>query len=209
MTAPAVRIYDLESCATIFTRKAAGTVARKYHPHINVDDLHQDLALWVLAEGRERVERWMASRPQQTTACYRALVRQGTRLAERIKAETVGYSVDDVAWYSSKLVESLLPDALNPSYAGSEGVTDTPAGDWMAMVLDVRRVLTDRQKRFFADGEGGGDAWSGEVGNVVARLGGLRPGRRRVMSNAAAQAVTSTNESSGRVAYNLIDGVAA
>jgi hypothetical protein len=146
------------------------------------------MRVWIYGEGREKVERWLANEPQQTTRIYRSLLDEGLAYAEREKAERVGYSVGDVYWYTPTIIERVMPDVLNPDFTEEAG----HIGELTTIVVDIRRVMTPTLYEFFQQSDSADPDWHGQVQHLINLLGSAdRPRRRRAKSNAQAQAETS------------------
>jgi hypothetical protein len=131
-----------------------------------------------------------------------------------MKAEKVGYSVDDIHWYSTTQIVALLPLALDdtfngfgsPDYDGDKPSGDGPrakrnpaeTGDLTAMVLDIRRAMKALDS-WVLDAvilhQQGESPFDAAVAEILHHLGGPKDyvGRRRAMSNAQAQAKTGEN----------------
>lgn len=179
-----------EQVVTRYVPRAGYRVLRRYVSYgVDVEDITQEMHLWLILN-EAKVRGWLAEEPQKLIRIYRALEGEGVKYAEKQKAEVIGYHVDDVAYYTPRLVEGLMPLVLDASYTRPKGQVD----DVLAMVLDIRRVLTDVQRLFFLNNESSHVDWNDMVRDVVNRLGGQSPyRRRRVMSNAQSQAVTEEN----------------
>lgn len=188
--------------------KAAGLVSKRYHGYVLFEDLTNEVYVW-LYEHRGKVRKWLSSSPQQTTRIFRSFYDAARGYAEQEKALKAGYDVEDIAWYSPQLIEGLLPLALDPDFypeSVNERETEAPSsnrrppsegGELMTMVIDIRRALdgtglTD----WFLDHDSSSDVWDARIEQLVDHLGGMRPyvGRRKVLSNSAAQAVTRQQE---------------
>lgn len=196
----AKQLYTLTDVEEKILVKAARQVAHRYWRYlVTVEDSLSECRAWLLEpKNSRRVKRWLESSPQQTTRIYFSLFAAAQRAAELMKAEKLGYSVDDVHWYSLATVEELLPLALNPDYDGSESQdkerdvdinekvarhfsNHAESGDVLAMVMDVRQAALKI------------GSWQPEA--IVAALGGSRPwvGRRQVMNNATALVKTGAS----------------
>lgn len=193
-------------------RKAAGQVARSYGSHgTDYDTALSDIHEWMYTpRHRDKINRWLAHEPQQTSRIFWSFVSAAQRPAEKRKAEMHGYEVDDVEWYTPQLVASLIPLALDQNYDGmatpdrerkvdinENAARRSPnhgeAGNTLAQVIDIRRAiaaLPDWVAVGLSSDTGESDVSS--VLAIVQYLGGPRPyvGRRRVVSNATAQAMT-------------------
>lgn len=189
------KLYTFEDTEQL-ARKAAASVANRYRMHgTDYDMALSDIHEWQYTpRHRSKIERWLASSPQQTSRIYWSFVSAAQKHAERRKAEMHGYDVDDIEWYTPQLVASLLPLALDPHYDGmatpdrerqvdlnENAARRTPnhaeTGNTLAQVMDIRRAIT---------------VVGSDPAAIVNYLGGPRPyvGRRRVISNATAQAMT-------------------
>lgn len=205
MTATAKKVYEFRDC-NIFAKRAAASVMRRYANYIEYEVLLQEGYVWLLAN-QEKVEGWLAASPQRTTRLFHSLRDYMIALAEQEKAARCGYDPEDVAWYSATLVEGLLPLALDDTFtpeqineSDGEGKRSKPAnegGDLLAMVLDIRRALKGTNTiLFFLDSVAGDPMWESRIEQLVDYLGGQRPytGRRRSLTNRAAQAITGQQE---------------
>lgn len=193
-------------------RKAAAHVAKSYGRHgTSYDEALSDIHEWMYTPRyRSKIDRWLASSPQQTSRIFWSFVSAAQREAEKRKAEMHGYEVDDVAWYTPQVIISLLPLALDPDYDGiaapdrerkvdlnENAAKRTPnhgeTGNTLAQVIDIRRAIAGLPD-WVAVGVSS-DPGLPDVSAVLAivqYLGGPRPyvGRRRVISNATAIAIT-------------------
>ena len=202
------KTYTFEDVATSFAGQAARAVFTRYARWgVTLDDCLSEIHLYLYGKGKRNVDRWLANDPQQTTRINREFYAAAQSFAEKAKAEAVGYDVDDVLWYSPSLVEALMPLALDPTFTGEINIQKHPdeyqpktkpnhkeGGDLLAMVLDVRRAidaLPEIELDLRTSNPDDSIYQSGLMG-VVNYLGGPTPfvGRRRVLSNAEAQAVT-------------------
>lgn len=175
-----------------FVTKASSYVAYRYRLYgVEREDVQQELNVWLYDEAnRKRVIRWLDHEPQQTTRIYRSLLDVGLKHAEREKAKVAGYKPEDVWWYTPHGVEGLLPLALDRSFTQENG----HVGDTITMVIDVRKALdATRLFDYFLNHDDEDEDWRVNLQLVVDQLGGERPavGRRKVLSNAQAQSITS------------------
>lgn len=182
------RVYSWDDVEKSFVPKAAGWAARRYrHYGVQHSELVQEIYVWLYGKGKKRVERWLGSDPQQTTRIYLSLTDIAKSYAEQEKAAFLGYQIEDLAWYTPAIVETLLPYALNPHWTGESEQAEVKSrnpkplherGDFLAMVMDVRRALS---------------TCGSDVNAIVDYLGERRPnsiGSRKAMSNAQARALT-------------------
>lgn len=193
----AVTEYTLETVRVTLVEKAARQIHRRYgRDGTDYDEAKSVIYVWLYTpSNRQRVERWLASSPQQTSRIYWSMYSAAQKQAERTRAERRGYSADDIHWYTTQQVEALLPLALDPDYDGQAAqdrertedinhgvskahVNHKEGGDVVAMVMDIRKGIAA--------------LGTTDPARLLDYLGGGRPmvGRRRVMTNAAAQAMT-------------------
>ncbi len=177
-----------------FVAKAASYVAHRYRPYgVESDDVSQEIYAWLYGKGRKRVERWLETeddKAQQTTRIYLSMLAVGRVYAEKEKAARAGYKAEDVWWYTPASLEALIPLALDASFTQSNG----QLGELTATVLDIRKAVQECGLwAFFADSTDEHPDYRSNILVVLDKLGGERPviGRRRVMTNAHAQAVVS------------------
>lgn len=176
-----------------FVSKAASYVGYRYRNYgVEASDVQQELWLWLYNEdNRKRVIKWLGNEPQQqTTRIYRSLLDAGLSYAEGEKARVAGYKPDDVWWYTPASVEGLLPLVLDRTFTQDNG----RIGEQITAVIDVRIALDDTDLfDYFLTHDEEHEDWRVNLQHVVDQLGGERPaiGRRKVLSNAQAQAITA------------------
>lgn len=183
-------VYTFEQISSLFVRKAAGYTAHRYRLYgLEADEIAQEIYVWLYGKGKAKVERWLENEPQQTTRIYRSMLDKALGFAEREKAAKVGYHPDDVYWYTVSSVEGLMPLVLDDTYTQENG----HVGELLTMVVDIRRVMTFDDLDYFIKHDESDADYRDQLQVLVNRLGGDRPyvGRRRVMSNAQAQAITT------------------
>lgn len=182
--------YSYENVTTSFLYKAANYTAGRYrHYGVTVDDCAQEVYLWLAGDGEARVLRWLASSPQQTTRIYMTFLDRMKRYAEKEKAHRAGYHPDDVKWYTTGLIETILPLALED--ADEDLQID---GDFLVMVIDVRKAIEALHLvEYFRHNDNRAPGWDENTQRVVDYLGGNRSyiGRRSVISNSTAMAITA------------------
>ena len=125
-------------------------------PISDVDDVKQELLEWSLKR-RDKIEEWLS--PDLPKADYKLgvkrLGRTFNRLADkycrREKAKKLGYSVYDEAFYSSGMIEELLPYAFsaetltkdpNSEYVSSGGGDPATAGSFIVSIYDIKSALS-------------------------------------------------------------------
>jgi hypothetical protein len=208
-------VYTFDEVASRFTQKAASYAGRRYRAWgVERDDFSQEILMWMYGSGKSKVERWLASAPQQTTRIYRSMLDVAIQYGEKEKAERVGYNAADIQWYTAAMVEAVLPLVLDSTYdfqsstdVGGNGgkhkkLAPGEGANLLTSVMDVRRALKHCPtwvQEVLEDYSSGHPAWEDAIELVVHQLGGsLLPqiGRRRVMNNATAQHVTHQQEAS-------------
>ena len=204
------RPYTWTEVEKAFTVKAARNVTRRYAPYgVTFDDAQQEILVWLYGKGKAKVERWLANEPQQTTRIFRSMIDAAAQYGEREKATRCGYDVEDVEWYTPRMIEGLMPLALDPTFDGtpakqgdghrtSGGGLISQGNEALVAVLDIRRALKACPSwvtEMFQLHEPGAAGWDDAVYAVINRLGGDlgRVGRRRVLSNAHAQHITGSD----------------
>lgn len=145
----------IEDLVTIATT-VAYTITRNYKGYADVDDVKQELLEWSLKR-RDKIEEWLS--PDLPKADYKLgvkrLGRTFNRLADkycrREKAKKLGYSVYDEAFYSSGMIEELLPYAFsaetltkdpNSEYVSSGGGDPATAGSFIVSIYDIKSALS-------------------------------------------------------------------
>ena len=146
---------SIEDLVTIATT-VAYTITRNYKGYADVDDVKQELLEWSLKR-RDKIEEWLS--PDLPKADYKLgvkrLGRTFNRLADkycrREKAKKLGYSVYDEAFYSSGMIEELLPYAFsaetltkdpNSEYVSSGGGDPATAGSFIVSIYDIKSALS-------------------------------------------------------------------
>lgn len=142
--------FTLQDVYDTFVPSIAYQVYRRYREHVSARRV--GVAAWAWADSHEaKIEGLLAKSPQRVRQ-----VRQGIEDACRVycekqKAKQLGYSLDDVYWYTPGVVSELLPMAMNPAWKPTDETLEQdgkpkrskPAregNDLLAMVLDVRRA---------------------------------------------------------------------
>jgi DNA-directed RNA polymerase specialized sigma24 family protein len=91
------------------------TVASEYNRKFNmveVADLRQALWLW-FAEHPNKLKEWEAKGERDAkNLIYKSLRNQAIDYCQRWKAKSVGYDVGDLFYYTSEIVETILPAVL-------------------------------------------------------------------------------------------------
>lgn len=142
--------------------QAAREVARQFAGYASLDDLQQEAFLWALANPRKVKEYLEDEDQKQGSRMLYAGVRNRLRwYATRQKAQAIGYSPADLAYYTvAQLEEELLPAVFDPALwadppkSPDVGVRSRqdPAhgGNWMAMLADCAdafaKLSSDQQE---------------------------------------------------------------
>ena len=187
----------------LFVARAASWTARKYRDYgVEYEDACQEIRLWLASGGEKKVRRWLKSNPQQTTRIFFSMLDISRGYAEREKADKSGYAVEDVQWYSTALLEDLIPLAFDETFTGDESDAEQNSytkrtrppqegNNLLVMVIDVRSGLEKIPtwaKNILRKNPSDEEA----LGLLLNELGGSRPyiGRRHVITNAHAQYLT-------------------
>lgn len=98
------------------------TVALEYKRKfdiVEVDDLRQSLWLW-FAEHPNKLKEWEAKGERDAkNLIYKSLRNQAIDYCQRWKAKSVGYDVSDLFYYTSEIVEIILPSVLRQEFGSS------------------------------------------------------------------------------------------
>ena len=121
-------VSDLVTVSTT----VAYTITRNYKGYAEVDDVKQELLEWSLKRA-DKIQEWLS--PELSKQEYRLGIkrlaktfnRMADRYCRREKARKLGYYVHDEAFYSTALVEELLPMAFS-----SELITKDPASEFVS-----------------------------------------------------------------------------
>jgi RNA polymerase sigma factor (sigma-70 family) len=135
--------------------QVARTVHRKYHTYFDVADVRQELLVWVVRR-EDKVKEWLTH--EQGDEVYKGGVRQlgktlsrhADRYCRKLKAQKLGYQLDDEAYYTPISLSELLPfvwtDVVNTKNNNTERVSGSgnPAegGNYVIQLFDIRRALT-------------------------------------------------------------------
>jgi len=129
-------------------------VHRKYHTYFDVADVRQELMLWIVRR-ENKVKQWLdhTSNEEQYKGGVKQLGKTLTRHADRYcrkrKAQSLGYQIDDEAYYSPISLSELLPfvwadvvnttDSTKPRVSG--GGNPAEGGNYVIQLFDIRRAL--------------------------------------------------------------------
>ena len=132
----------------------ARSVHKKYHTYFDVDDLRQELLVWVLKR-EAKVQEWLVQENEEDykvgiRMLARALQRQADKYCRNKKAQALGYQLEDEAYYSPIVLSELLPfvwadvvdtrDGSQPRVSG--GGNPAEGGTYIIQLFDVRRALS-------------------------------------------------------------------
>lgn len=138
--------------------QTANEFARRYGKYgLDRDDLIQQQWMWV-ADHPRQIQRWLDEEPEHwDRKLARALRNELHDYGEKVKADAVGYSIEDLQWYSKKMLGPLLTAMFNPTAwiypeKGEEVGRRAPSdpalgGDWMATLADVSRAFDKLESR--------------------------------------------------------------
>jgi RNA polymerase sigma factor (sigma-70 family) len=131
------------------------TIWRNYKGFTEPDDIKQELLEWSLKR-QDKIQEWLS--PDLDKKEYRIgikrLARTFNRMADRYcrkeKAKKLGYSVYDEAFYSTGMIEELLPMAFSSNIITKDPATEfvsngggdpATAGSFLASMYDIRIAL--------------------------------------------------------------------
>lgn len=113
---------------------------------VEIEDLRQSLYQWFI-EHPNKLDEWEAIGPKDAkNLIYRSLRNQALDYCQKWKAKSVGYDVADLYYYTTEIVEALLPPVLRSEYGtahklniGRVGRPSAPAegGNLVAMMIEV------------------------------------------------------------------------
>jgi RNA polymerase sigma factor (sigma-70 family) len=140
------------------SREIAVTVARKvhrrYHTYFDVQDVTQELMVWILKR-QDKIKEWLDhplgsdEYKMGVRKLGKTLTRNADKYCRRIKAQKLGYEVRDEQYYSPISLSELLPfvwsdvvetrDASKPKVSG--GGNPAEGGNYVIQLFDIRRAL--------------------------------------------------------------------
>lgn len=136
----------------------AADFARKFGRYgTELDDVAQELRIWVFRHP-EKIATWEGEHEPWDVdkLVARSLRHEANRYCQQIKAQSVGYSYDDLAWYSRGELKVLL-DAMfdreawtEPPVSESGGRSrrdPATGGNWIAMLADVAQAFDRLSER--------------------------------------------------------------
>lgn len=116
---------------------------------VEIEDLRQSLYQWFM-EHPNKLDEWEAKGEKDAkNLIYRSLRNQALDYCQKWKAKSVGYDTADLYYYTSEVIEALLPAVLRSEYntahklnIGRVGRPSAPAegGNLVAMMIEIDYV---------------------------------------------------------------------
>jgi RNA polymerase sigma factor (sigma-70 family) len=134
---------------------SAYVITRNYKGFAEVDDVKQELLEWSLKRS-DKIQEWLSEDlpKQEYRIGIKRLARTFNRMADKYcrkeKAKKLGYSVHDEAFYSTGMIEELLPMAFSSNIITKDPATEfvsngggdpATAGSFLASMYDIRIAL--------------------------------------------------------------------
>lgn len=136
---------------------SAYIITRNYKGFAEADDVKQELLEWSLKRN-DKIQEWLS--PELSKQEYRIgikrLAKTFNRMADRYcrkeKAKKLGFSIHDEAFYSTGMIEELLPMAFSSNiitkdpateYVSNGGGDPATAGSFLASMYDIRIALRE------------------------------------------------------------------
>jgi DNA-directed RNA polymerase specialized sigma24 family protein len=136
---------------------SAYVITRNYKGFVEADDVKQELLEWSLKRN-DKIQEWLS--PELSKQEYRIgikrLAKTFNRMADRHcrkeKAKKLGYSIHDEAFYSTGMIEELLPLAFSSNIITKDPATEfvsngggdpATAGSFLASMYDIRIALRE------------------------------------------------------------------
>jgi RNA polymerase sigma factor (sigma-70 family) len=136
---------------------SAYIITRNYKGFAEADDVKQELLEWSLKRN-DKIQEWLSPNlsKQEYRIGIKRLAKTFNRMADRYcrkeKAKKLGYSVHDEAFYSTAMIEELLPMAFSSNiitkdpateYVSNGGGDPATAGSFLASMYDIRIALRE------------------------------------------------------------------
>lgn len=158
---------------------AAADVHAIYHRWTTEAEVAREMWWYAGGRGHQLLTRHAGDTDRLTAALRDA----GREYGEQAKAYHSGYSVDDVAWYTTAGLARLISSALNPHFDGQAADGDgegrgaglaNERGNLLASVVDARVAL---EGEGFDEGsyDRSAEGSEGRLQRLVDKLGGDRP----------------------------------
>ena len=129
-------------------------VHRKYHTYFDVADVRQELMVWIVRR-EKKVKQWLDHTVNEeqyrggVKQLGKTLTRHADRYCRKRKAQSLGYQIDDEAYYSPISLSELLPfvwadvvnttDSTKPRVSG--GGNPAEGGNYVISLMDIRRAM--------------------------------------------------------------------
>jgi len=136
---------------------SAYIITRNYKGFAEADDVKQELLEWSLKRN-DKIQEWLNEdlSKQEYRIGIKRLAKTFNRMADRYcrkeKAKKLGYSIHDEAFYSTAMIEELLPMAFSSNiitkdpateFVSSGGGDPATAGSFLASMYDIRIALRE------------------------------------------------------------------
>jgi DNA-directed RNA polymerase specialized sigma24 family protein len=134
---------------------SAYVITRNYKGFAEADDVKQELLEWSLKRN-DKIQEWLNEdlSKQEYRMGIKRLAKTFNRMADRYcrkeKAKKLGYSIHDEAFYSTGMIEELLPMAFSSNIITKDPATEfvsngggdpATAGSFLASMYDIRIAL--------------------------------------------------------------------
>ena len=136
---------------------SAYIITRNYKGFAEADDVKQELLEWSLKRN-DKIQEWLNEdlSKQEYRIGIKRLAKTFNRMADRYcrkeKAKKLGYSIHDEAFYSTAMIEELLPMAFSSNIITKDPATEfvsngggdpATAGSFLASMYDIRIALRE------------------------------------------------------------------
>ena len=136
---------------------SAYVITRNYKGFAEADDVKQELLEWSLKRN-DKIQEWLNEdlSKQEYRVGIKRLAKTFNRMADRYcrkeKAKKLGYSIHDEAFYSTAMIEELLPMAFSSNIITKDPATEfvsngggdpATAGSFLASMYDIRIALRE------------------------------------------------------------------
>jgi DNA-directed RNA polymerase specialized sigma24 family protein len=136
---------------------SAYVITRNYKGFAEADDVKQELLEWSLKRN-DKIQEWLNEdlSKQEYRIGIKRLAKTFNRMADRYcrkeKAKKLGYSIHDEAFYSTGMIEELLPMAFSSNIITKDPATEfvsngggdpATAGSFLASMYDIRIALRE------------------------------------------------------------------
>jgi DNA-directed RNA polymerase specialized sigma24 family protein len=136
---------------------SAYVITRNYKGFVEADDVKQELLEWSLKRN-DKIQEWLNEdlSKQEYRVGIKRLAKTFNRMADRHcrkeKAKKLGYSIHDEAFYSTGMIEELLPLAFSSNIITKDPATEfvsngggdpATAGSFLASMYDIRIALRE------------------------------------------------------------------